>query len=64
MLVGDRKLSLNHFFVSLREFGLRLNAEPSSVVKQLVNGLVSDLSVEQFVHTRLRLSQDHLQFLL
>src|SRR5712664_1355298 len=64
ILVGHGKLFLNDFFVSLREFGLGLDAQSTSVVKQLVNGLVGNLPVEQFAHTRLRLSEDYLQLLL
>ena len=58
------KLFFNDLFVRLRKFGLCLNAQASCVVKQLVNALVRNFPVKQFAHTWLRLSEDHLQFLL
>src|SRR5260370_14474088 len=50
--------------MSLREFGFCFDAQTPSVVKQVVNGLVGDLPVEQFTHARLRFSKDQLEILL
>jgi hypothetical protein len=53
-LVRQRELPLDHFFVRLRESGFSFDAQPPGVVKQLVDALVRDFSIEQFAHARLR----------
>lgn len=52
--LGQRELFLNDLFARLHEFGLRLYAQASGVVKQFVNALVRDLSIQQLAHPRAR----------
>src|ERR1700676_111 len=63
-LVREREFSLYNFFAGLHEFGFCFDAQPSSVLKQLIHRLVGDLPVEQFADTRLWFTEDDLKFLL
>jgi hypothetical protein len=62
--VGQGELFFDDFLAGLHEFGFGFDAQPSGVVKQLVNALVGDLPVEKFAHAGLRLSEDRLEVLL
>src|ERR1700683_2191458 len=62
--VRHRQFFFNDLFVRLRKCGSCLNAQAACVVKQFIDALVRNLSVKQFADTRLRFSEDHLQFLL